>query len=62
MRESSCASKAGLALGSVQETKRQYLERLKKDLLGRIEDIDRAIVLLDKNQDIEELLNLLQRV
>ncbi len=45
-----------------EETQRQRLGRLKKSLQDRIKDIDRALELLDKNPDMEELHDLLRRV
>jgi hypothetical protein len=56
------ASGIGNALSPVQESKRDQLERERKHLMSRIEDIDRLIALMDKSPDTEELINLLRRV
>jgi hypothetical protein len=45
-----------------RETTRQRLTRAKAEMERRIADIDKAVALLDKNPDTEELLNLLGRV
>lgn len=51
-----------LAYSPIQESKREQLERERTHLVSRIEDIDRALVLLAKHPDTEELLNLLRRL
>lgn len=51
-----------LAECPVEETQRRRLERSKKHFQDRIADIDRALALLDKNPDIEELQDILRRV
>lgn len=52
----------GMALSSVQESKREQLEREKKHLASRIEDIDKVLAMFDKYPETEELVNLLRRV
>lgn len=50
------------ALSCVQESQRQRLTRLKQNLESRIQDIDLALSLLDKNPEIEQLTDLLRRI
>lgn len=51
-----------LACSPVQESQRQRLEREKKYLTSRIIDIDRALDLLAKHPEMEELTDLLRRL
>ena len=51
-----------MSLSPVQETTRIRLERMKKDLESRIQDINLAIHLLEKNPEIEQLTDLLRRI
>lgn len=53
---------SGLACSPVQESQRQRLERERKYLAARIVDIDRALTLLEKNPEMEELTDLLRRI
>lgn len=55
-------SKGTLACSPVQESQRQRLEREKKHLTARITDIDRALDLLAKHPEMEELTDLLRRL
>jgi hypothetical protein len=50
------------ALSPVQESTRMRLERTKQHLEDRIKDIDRAVELLGKNPEMEELQDLLRRI
>lgn len=52
----------GLACSPIQESQRQRLERERKYLSARIVDIDRALTLLEKNPEMEELTDLLRRI
>lgn len=52
----------GLACSPIQESQRQRLEREKKYLTSRIIDIDRALLLLEKHPEMEELTDLLRRL
>lgn len=52
----------GLAYSPVQESQRQRLERERKFLSTRIVDIDRALDLLEKHPEMEELTDLLRRL
>lgn len=52
----------GMGLVSCEESQRQKLERSKKHYLSRIQDIDRALALLKKYPEIEELQDLLRRI
>lgn len=49
-------------LSCVQESQRQRLVRLKQNLESRIQDINLALQLLDKNPEIEQLTDLLRRI
>ena len=51
-----------VAVSSCEESQRQRLERQKKHLIDRVADIDRALALLEKYPDIEELTDLLRRI
>ena len=55
---------AGLsnALSPLEETKAQYLQRVKKNMQQQIELIDRALELLEKNPEFAELNDLLRRI
>lgn len=50
------------ALSPVQESQRERLTRTKQNLIDMIKDIDRALELLEKYPEIEELQDLLRRV
>ncbi len=56
------SSLIGLASSPIQETQRQGLERTKKMFLDKIIDIDRALFLLEKYPEMEELQDLLLRI
>lgn len=50
------------ALSPTEESKMQYLQRVKKSMQANIELIDRAITLLEKNPEFAELHDLLRRI
>ncbi len=50
------------AISPVQESKRDYLVRLRQGLMSQIADIDRCLVIFEKNPEIEELTNILRRL
>lgn len=55
-------AKSTMGLACIEETQRLRLERSKKHYQSQIADIDRALALLEKYPEIEELQDLLRRV
>ena len=55
-------NKAANALSPCEESQRKRLERSRSMYQRCIEDIDRALALMNKNPDIEELHDLLRRL
>ena len=53
---------ATIGTSLVQESTRDRIVRQKNSLLDRIKDIDRALKLLEKNPELEELQDLLRRI
>lgn len=62
MFDKACVDYPQAPLSPLQENQRHRLERIKMELMSRVQDIDRAIALLDKNPEIEELTDLLRRI
>ncbi len=62
MREYDAPQTELKAISPNEESQRSRLERNKKHHQDRIADIDRALALMDKNPDMEELHDILRRV
>lgn len=54
--------KNAVAVNCVQESTRQRLERQKKALESSLEDVNKALELLNKNPELEEFHEALRRV